>query len=146
MRYFCSGFLHWSNIYRPNNKAFECFQFCTWIRRLIKKNFYIQQRLSWRQDSFQSTESMPSETSCWLSRRGVRLHGNWVNTEWWNLRQYWCLLRWLSWCGVSLWVDSVDMLSRSALTQLMGSPTPRRLSVRKMNQTRIGMHTKLWRL
>ncbi len=66
-----------------------------------------------------STESTPSETPCRLSQHRVRFHVNWVNAEWWNLRECWCLLRWLSWRGVS-----------SALTQLTWSLTPRWLSWR----------------
>jgi hypothetical protein len=67
-----------------------------------------------------STESTPTETPCQLSQCEVRLHVNWVNMEWWNLCKCWCLLRWLSWCWVSLRVDSVDMTSHSTLTQLTG--------------------------
>jgi hypothetical protein len=40
-------------------------------------------------------------------------------------------------------VDSVDVESHFALTQLMGSLTPRQLSVRKMNQAKTGTHNQL---
>jgi hypothetical protein len=40
-------------------------------------------------------------------------------------------------------VDSVDVESNSALTQLTGSLTPGRLSVQKMNQTKTGKHNYL---
>jgi hypothetical protein len=76
MRFFCSSFLHLSNIHRPNNKAFECFRFCTRIRRLIQ-NF-----LTFGGDSVDaeshspSTESTPSETPRQLSQCGMRLHVN----------------------------------------------------------------------
>jgi hypothetical protein len=39
---------------------------------------------------------------------------------------------WLSWRGVSLRVDTVDMESHLALTQLTGNETPRQLSHRQM--------------
>jgi hypothetical protein len=145
MRFFCSGFLHWSNIYRPNNKAFECFRFCTWIHRLIQI-FNIWWWLSCCRVSFPvdwvnakwdsiSTESKQSETPRQLSQCGMM-----------KSRKCWCPLHRLGRRGVSLRVDSVDMESHSALTQLMGSLTPRWLSVRKMNQTKTGIHTQLWLL
>ncbi len=93
-----------------------------------------------------STESMPSETPCQLSQHRVKLCINWVNAELWNLHKCWCLLGQLSWSRVSLRIDSVDMESHSALTQLAGSLTPHWLSVRKRNQTKTGLHTQLWRL
>ncbi len=107
---FC--FLHWSNIYRPNNKAFECFYICSFI--CWHSNFFTFGGDSFDAESHSpSTESTSSETIHWLSQHGVRLYVNWVNTEWWNLHKCWCLLRWLSWCGISLCVDSVDVKSHS---------------------------------
>ncbi len=106
MRFFCSGFLHWSNIHTPNNKAFECFRFCTQIRNLFEFLTFGGDSVDAESHS-PSTESTPSETPCRLNQRRVRTHVNWVNAEWWNLRKCWCLLRWLSWRGVSLRVDSV---------------------------------------
>ncbi len=83
----------------------------------------------------------------WLS--GISFPVNWVNAKgdsmltepqrsetprqlsqlkWWNLHTCWRLLHWLSWSRVSLRVDSVDMESHFALTQLMWSLTLRSLS------------------
>ncbi len=59
-----------------------------------------------------------SETQCQLSKRGVRLHVNWVNAEGNNIYEDFIIPRWLSWRGVSLCIDSVDMESHLALTQL----------------------------
>ncbi len=53
----------------------------------------------------------------------VRLHINWVNTEGTNMYKDFIISRWLSWCGVSLRVGSVDMESLLVLT-------PRQLSHR----------------
>ncbi len=64
-----------------------------------------------------STVSAPSETPHWLSQHGVRLHINWVNAKWWNLRNVGAFC-----------IDSVDVESHSALTQLMWSLIPRWLS------------------
>ncbi len=142
---FCSSFLHWSNTYRPTNKAFEGFWFCSWIRQLIQILTFGSDSVDSESHSL-STESTPSETPRQQSQRGVRPHFNWVNAEWWNPRKCWCLLLLLSWCGVSLRVDSVDMESHSALTQLIGNLTPRQLSVQKMNRAKTGIHNQLWHL
>jgi hypothetical protein len=48
-------------------------------------------------------------------------HVNWVNAEWWNLRECWAFC-----------VDSVDVESHSAGTQLTWSLTPRQLSQRQV--------------
>ncbi len=141
MRFFWSGFLHWSNIYRQNNKAFQFFRICTLIRRLIQIFFTFGGDSVDAESLSLSTESEPSETPCWLSQHRVRLHVNWVSAEWWNLRKCWCLLHILSWRAVSLRVDSVDMEPHSALTQLTGSFTPLWLSVRKMIQTKTSIRT-----
>ncbi len=103
----------------------------------------------------------------WLSWRRVSFLVNWVNAKWaststesmrndkiflnvgvsaltqltWRLTP-----RWLSWHGVSLRVDSVDVESHSALTQLKESLTLLRLSVNEMNQAKTGIHNQLWRL
>ncbi len=161
-------FLHWSNIYRPNNKAFECFRFCSWIRRLIRI-FNIWRWLSWCGVSFpvnwvnakwdsMSTVSTRSETPRQLSQQGIEIFVNvgalcidsfdveshsMLTKLTWNLCKCWYPLRWLSWCGVLLCVDSVDMKSHSVLTQLTGSLTPHWLSVRKMNQAKTGIHNHL---
>ncbi len=79
-----------------------------------------------------STESRWSETPCQLSQCGVRLHGNWVNAEDTNIYKDFIIPRWLSWHGVSLCVDSVDVESHLASTQLMRNETPRQLSYRRM--------------
>jgi hypothetical protein len=75
-----------------------------------------------------STESMQSETPRQLSQRKVRLHVNWVNAEDTNIYEDFIIPRWLSWCGVSLCIDSVDVESHLALTQLTRNETPRQLS------------------
>ncbi len=148
MRFFCSGFLHWSNIHRPNKKAFDCFSML-YSNSPTYSNF-----LTFRGDSVDaeshspSTESTPSETPCRLSQRRVRLHVNWVNAEWWMLvpsaltQLTWSLIpRWLSWRGVSLRVNSVDGESHSAWTQCAEEklyqnrhtyPAPRWLSQRRV--------------
>jgi hypothetical protein len=79
-----------------------------------------------------STESTRSETSHQLSQHGVRLHVNWVNAEGTIIYEDFIILRWLSWRGVSLRVDSVDVESHLALTQLTGNETRRQLSHRRM--------------
>jgi hypothetical protein len=78
------------------------------------------------------TESMRSQTLRQLSQHGVRLHVNWVNAEDANIYEDFIIPRWLSWCVVSLCVDSVDVESHLALTQLTRSETPRQLSHRRM--------------
>ncbi len=75
-----------------------------------------------------STESTGSETPCQLSQCGVRLHINWVNAEDTNIYEDFIIPCWLSWRGVSLCVDSVDVESHLALTQLTRNETPRQLS------------------
>jgi hypothetical protein len=119
-------------VHRPNNKAFECFRFCSWP--------------SWHWVSFPVNCVNVKWDSTSLSQYGARLHVSWVNAEWWNLHKWWCHLRWLSLRGVSLRVDSVDVESHSTLTQLMGSLTPCWLSMRKMNQAKTGIHNQLWKL
>ncbi len=44
---------------------------------------------------------------------------------------------------ISLRVDSVHMEFQSALTQLMGSLTPRRFSMQKMNEAKAGIQKHL---
>jgi hypothetical protein len=117
MRFFGSRFLHLSNTYRPNNKASEFFRFCSWIRRLIRIFFHSA-----------VTQLMRSLIPRQLSQRQVRLHVNWVNAEWdfpstestWNDKIF---------VNVSVFcVDSVDVESHSAMTQLKWSLIPRWLS------------------
>ncbi len=127
MRFFCSSFLHWSNIHRPNNKAFECFRFCTRICRLIQI-FNIWRWLSWRRVSLpvnwvnakwdsMSTESMQSETPRQLSQRGM-MKSLWMLVPSALTQLTWSLVpRLLSWREVSLRIDSADGESHSALTQ-----------------------------
>ncbi len=84
----------------------------------------------------QSTESTQSQTFSQLSQRRVRLSVNWVNfrmiktlntsvsskiNKWINII---LTVRCLSWHGVSLSVDSVNVESHSMLAQLTGSLTP----------------------
>jgi hypothetical protein len=62
----------------------------------------------------------------------VRLHVNWVNAEDTNIYEDFIILHWLSWRGVSLRVDSVDVESHLAFTQLTRNETPCQLSHRRM--------------
>ncbi len=104
--------------------------------------WFIFLTLSWRGVRLPSTESTRSETprhwvnaewdSTSLSQREVRLHVNWVNAEGTNIYEDFVMPGWLSWRGVSLRVDSVDVESHLALTQLMGNETRRQLSHRRM--------------
>ncbi len=121
MRFFCSRFLHLSNTYRPNNKALEFFRFCSWIRRLIQifKDSAVTQL----------TQSLIPRQ---LSQRQVRFHVNWVNAEWdststESTRNDKIFVN----VGV-LCVDSVDVESHSALTQLTWSLAQRWLSWRRV--------------
>ncbi len=79
-----------------------------------------------------STESTWSETPRQMSQREVRLHVNWVNAEGTNIYEDFIIPRWLSWRRVSLCVDSVNMESHLALTQLTGNETHRSVSHRQM--------------
>ncbi len=74
------------------------------------------------------TGSTQSETPRQLSQRWVRLHVNWVNTEGTNIYEDFIIPHWLSWCGVSLHIDSVNMESHLMLTQLTGNETRGQLS------------------
>ncbi len=81
-----------------------------------------------------------------LSQRQVRFHVNWVNAEWdststESTRNDKIFVNVGVFC-----VDSADVESHSALTQLTKSLTPRWLSVREMNQSKTGTHKQLWRL
>jgi hypothetical protein len=67
-----------------------------------------------------------------LSQRGVRLYVEWVNAEATNIHEDFIIPRWLSWRGVSLHVDSVDVETHLVLTQLMRNETPCQLSHRWM--------------
>jgi hypothetical protein len=79
-----------------------------------------------------STESTQSETTRQQSQRGVNLHVNWVNAEDTNIYKDFIILHWLSWRGVSLCVDSVDVEYHLALTRLTRNEFPRQLSHRRM--------------
>jgi hypothetical protein len=57
---------------------------------------------------------------------------NWVYAEDTNIYEDFIILRWLSWQGVSLHIDSVDVESHLALTQLSKNETPRQLNHRRM--------------
>jgi hypothetical protein len=119
MRYFWSGFLHWSNIHRPNNKTFECFRFCTWIRQLIL--------IFWHSAVTHLTLSL---IPCQLSQHQVRFHVDWVNAELDSTsteptRNDEIFVNVGAFC-----VNSVDVESHSALTQLTWSLTLRWLSWR----------------
>ncbi len=119
MNFFRSGFLHWSNMYRSNNKAFEYFRFCSWIRRLIR--IFLHSAVT------QLTMSLiPRQISQCL----VRLLVSWVIEEWdytstESTRNDEIFINVGAFC-----VDSVDMESHSALTQLTVSLTLCRLRVR----------------
>ncbi len=92
----------------------------------------------------------------WLSWHGVSFLVNWVNAKWnststESTRNNKIFVNVGVFCVdsvdmESLCVDSVDMKSHSMLTQLRESLTPRRLSVREMNQAKTGIHNRLWRL
>jgi hypothetical protein len=69
------------------------------------------------------TESTWSETFRQLSQRWMRLRVNWVNAEGTNIYEDLIILRWLSWRGGSLHVDSIDVESHLALTLLTGNET-----------------------
>ncbi len=84
-----------------------------------------------------STESMRSETSSQLSQHGVRFHVNWVNAEDNNIYEDFIILRWLSWHWLSLRVDSVDVESHLALTQLTRDETRCQLSHHRMLEIQI---------
>jgi hypothetical protein len=70
-----------------------------------------------------STESTQIETPHQQSQWGVRLGINWVNGEGTNNYKDLIIPRWLSWHGVSLHVDSVDVESHLMLTQMTGNET-----------------------
>ncbi len=74
------------------------------------------------------TESTQSQTLLQLSQCGMRLYVNWVNAEYTNIQEDFIILRWLSWRGVSLRVDSVDVEAHLALTQLTRNETSCQLS------------------
>ncbi len=76
MRFFCSGFWHLSNTYRPNNEASEFFSIL-FLNSLTYSNFltFIGDSVDAESHSA-STESTPSETPHQLSQCGVRLHVN----------------------------------------------------------------------
>ncbi len=82
------------------------------------------------------TELTWSETSPQLSQCRMRLHVNWVNAEWDSTSTESVqkaptftklIICWLSWRGVSLHVDSVDVESHLALTHLIWNETPPQL-------------------
>jgi hypothetical protein len=107
-------FLHLSNTYRPNNKAFEFFRFCSRIRRLIR--IFLHSAVT------QLTRSLIPLKLC---QRQVRLHINWVNAErdstsTESMRNDKIFVN----VGV-FYVDSVDVESHSMLTQLTWSLIPR---------------------
>ncbi len=82
------------------------------------------------------TESTQSQTLRQLSQRRMRLHVNWVNAEW-DSTSTESTQNTLTFTKIlSFRVDSVDMESHSALTQLTWSLTwsliPRQLSHRQM--------------
>ncbi len=114
---FCSRFLHLSNTYRPNNKAFEFLQFCSRIRRLIR--IFLHSAVT------QLTRSLIPRK---LSQRQVRLHINWVNAEWDSTSTESTRNDKIFVNVCVLCVDSVDMEAHSALTQLTWSLIPRWLS------------------
>ncbi len=62
-------------------------------------------------------------TPCQLSQCRVRFHVTWVNAEGTNIYKFFINLRWLSWRGVFLRIDSVNVESYLALTQLTGNET-----------------------
>jgi hypothetical protein len=118
MIFFCSRFLHLLNTYRPNNKAFEFFRFCSRIRRFIQ--IFLHSAVT------QLTRSLIPRK---LWQRQVRLHVNWVNAEWdsTSMRNDKIFVN----VGV-FFVDPVDVVSHSTLTHLMWSLIPRWLSWRRV--------------
>jgi hypothetical protein len=118
---FLFSFLHLSNTYRPNNKAFERFQFCSWICGFIR--IFLHSAV---------TQLMQSLIPCQLSQRQVRLYVNWVNAEWdststESTRNDKIFVNVGVFC-----VNSVDVESHSTLTQLTWSLTPCLLSWRRI--------------
>ncbi len=121
---FLFSFLHLSNTYRLNNKAFEFFNFVLEFADLFK--FFNIRR--------------------WLCWRGVSFLVNCVSAEWDSTSTESNFVNVGVFC-----VDSVDVESHSALTQLTWCHTscwlcmtPCRLSVREMNQAKTGIHNQLW--
>jgi hypothetical protein len=118
---FFSRFLHLSDTYRPNNKAFEFFWFCSWIRRLIQ--IFLHSAVT------QLTRSLIPRQ---LSQSQVRLHVNWVNAEW-DSTSFESTQNDKIFVKVGIFcVDSVDVESNSALTQLMWSLTQHWFSWRRV--------------
>ncbi len=89
------------------------------------------------------TLSQRRETPRQLSQGGVRLHVNWVNTEWDStstestqkaptFTKIFIIPHWLSWHEVSFHVNSVEVETHLALTHLTGSLTSRQLSHRRI--------------
>ncbi len=102
-RYFCSGFLHRTNLYVRKNKAFECFECYCWIHWHAQFFFHlVVAQLIWSPFPCQPPELMLSEAHCQLSQCGVRLHISWVNTE-----------RWIFVNIIAFQVESVDKESVS---------------------------------
>ncbi len=116
-RFFCSGFLHWSNICIQTIRLLSVFNFVLEFAHLLKFFHFFGGDSVDTESHFQSTEPAPSETPLRLYQHRVRLHVNGVNAGWWNFRKCWCLLSWLSWRGVSLCIDSVDGESHFASTE-----------------------------
>jgi hypothetical protein len=113
------------SIFYPFKGAWACYVWLFWIDS--SSSHWVDSE--W--DS-PSTESTRSETTHQLSQCGVRLHVNWVNAEGTNIYEDFIIPRWLSWRGVSLRVDSVDVESHLVLTQLTRNETRCQLSHRRM--------------
>jgi hypothetical protein len=114
---FSFGFLHWSNIYRPNKKVFQFFRFGSWILQLF-----------WIFNLLRETQLRRSLIPRQLSQHQVRRQLEWINTEWdsrstESTRNDEIFVNVGAFC-----VDSVDVESPSALDQLTRSLTPRWLS------------------
>ncbi len=115
MRFFCSGFLHIGQIIR----LLSVFDFVLKFANLLKIFLHLK-----------VTQLTPSLIPCQLSQHQVRPNVNWVNAECdststESTRNDEIFVNVGAFC-----VDSVDVESHSALTQLTWSLTPRWLSWR----------------
>jgi hypothetical protein len=116
------------------HQSWLCMPVLAWFIFLTQSRRGVRLPVNWVNAEWDSTstESTRSETPHQLSPRKVRLHVNWVNAEGTDIYDDFIITRWLSWRWVSLGIDSVDMKSHFALTQLMGNETPHQLSHRRM--------------
>ncbi len=121
MRFFCSRFLHLSNTYRKIIRLWIFFDFVLEFADLFK--FFKDSAVTQLRQSL-----IPRQ----LSQRQVRFHVSWVNAEW-DSPSTESTLNDKIFVNVSVFcVDSVDVESHSALTQMTWSLAPRWLSWRRV--------------